>query len=379
MRFWQKIFLISLAVLTVAVNTIAYLLIGNNHQLNKEKEIKSSVDEYSIVVSSFQTNVLYERYRSSEAELDDTQITQIAREFSYLFTLDNLYIQLNKGEERVFSNFTRDLPDNLYENVNQLSEGDARVLIRRDDDSRVYLYITSPVTIQSSNYFFTTIKDITNIYDVKNDQLRFFSVLGPIVSVVVAFIMLILSKLLTSRINRLRKSTMKVANGEYNAIEIKSKDEIGELTADFNTMTEAVKQKVEKLEDIVAQDSKGRYRFNGDHSKIKACQGHSIPWVEPELEYLTPPEFLYHGTTTAAVEKIRKSGAISKMSRHAVHLQADPEKAWQSAVRWHQTPVVLKIDAKKMSDAGFVFGKTENDVWCTESVPVEYIAEYITD
>ena len=253
MRFWQKIFLISLAVLTVAVNTIAYLLIGNNHQLNKEKEIKSSVDEYSIVVSSFQTNVLYERYRSSEAELDDTQITQIAREFSYLFTLDNLYIQLNKGGERVFSNFTRDLPDNLYENVNQLSEGDARVLIRRDDDSRVYLYITSPVTIQSSNYFFTTIKDITNIYDVKNDQLRFFSVLGPIVSVVVAFIMLILSKLLTSRINRLRKSTMKVANGEYNAIEIKSKDEIGELTADFNTMTEAVKQKVEKLEDIASE------------------------------------------------------------------------------------------------------------------------------
>lgn len=253
MRFWQKIFLISLAVLTVAVNTSAYLLIGNNHQLNKEKEIKSSVDEYSIVVSSFQTNVLYERYRSSEAELDDTQITQIAREFSYLFTLDNLYIQLNKGEERVFSNFTRDLPDNLYENVNQLSEGDARVLIRRDDDSRVYLYITSPVTIQSSNYFFTTIKDITNIYDVKNDQLRFFSVLGPIVSVVVAFIMLILSKLLTSRINRLRKSTMKVANGEYNAIEIKSKDEIGELTADFNTMTEAVKQKVEKLEDIASE------------------------------------------------------------------------------------------------------------------------------
>ena len=253
MRFWQKIFLISLAVLTVAVNTIAYLLIGNNHQLNKEKEIKSSVDEYSIVVSSFQTNVLYERYRSSEAELDDTQITQIAREFSYLFTLDNLYIQLNKGEERVFSNFTRDLPDNLYENVNQLSEGDARVLIRRDDDSRVYLYITSPVTIQSSNYFFTTIKDITNIYDVKNDQLRFFSVLGPIVSVVVAFIMLILSKLLTSRINRLRKSTTKVANGEYNAIEIKSKDEIGELTADFNTMTEAVKQKVEKLEDIASE------------------------------------------------------------------------------------------------------------------------------
>ena len=83
-----------------------------------------------------------------------------------------------------------------------------------------------------------------------------------------------------------------------------------------------------KLEAIVAQDSKGRYRFNADHSKIKACQGHSIPWVEPELEYLIPPDFLYHGTTTAAVEKIRKSGAISiiaTLGNYVVSVYGDEE------------------------------------------------------
>ena len=253
MRFWQKIFLISLAVLTVAVNTIAYLLIGNNHQLNKEKEIKSSVDEYSIVV--YPSRLMC--FTSATGPARRSWTIPRSPRLPGSFPTCSLWIICTYSSTRARNgyslNFTRDLPDNLYENVNQLSEGDARVLIRRDDDSRVYLYITSPVTIQSSNYFFTTIKDITNIYDVKNDQLRFFSVLGPIVSVVVAFIMLILSKLLTSRINRLRKSTMKVANGEYNAIEIKSKDEIGELTADFNTMTEAVKQKVEKLEDIASE------------------------------------------------------------------------------------------------------------------------------
>ena len=71
------------------------------------------------------------------------------------------------------------------------------------------------------------------------------------------------------------------------------------------------------------------------------------------------------------------SGAIQKMSRHAVHMQADPSKAWQSATRWHLTPVVLKIDAGKMSRSGFVFGKTENDVWCTETVPAEFIIEQL--
>ncbi len=105
-------------------------------------------------------------------------------------------------------------------------------------------------------------------------------------------------------------------------------------------------------------------------SKIKACQGHSIPRVTLELSFEEPPEYLYHGTTTAALEKIRNIGAILKMSRHAVHMQEKPEKAWQSALRWKQEPVLLMIAAHRMKQDGFVFGKTENAVWCTERVPV---------
>lgn len=133
----------------------------------------------------------------------------------------------------------------------------------------------------------------------------------------------------------------------------------------------------ELLEELVAEDNKGRYRFSGDGTKIKACQGHSIPWVEPELQYGQPPEFLYHGTTEAAYQKILSSGYISKMSRHAVHMQADINKAWQSARRWHQKPVVLKIDAKSMHRDGMSFGVSDNGVWCTECVPVSYIMESI--
>ena len=131
------------------------------------------------------------------------------------------------------------------------------------------------------------------------------------------------------------------------------------------------------LQHIVAQDNKGRYRFNEEGSKIKACQGHTIPWVVPQLEYQEPPQYLYHGTTTEALEKIKESGGLSKMRRHAVHMQADIEKAWQSAMRWRKKPVVLKIDAKRYYEEGGIFGKTENDVWCTETVPLAFIAEEI--
>lgn len=145
-------------------------------------------------------------------------------------------------------------------------------------------------------------------------------------------------------------------------------------------INEAGKYRISReiLEEIVAEDDKGRYRFSEDGQKIKACQGHSIPWVEPELTQSEPPAILYHGTTAQAHEKIMASGAICKMKRHAVHLQVDKENAWQSASRWHgATPVLLKIDAAQMHCDGFRFGVSDNAVWCTEEVPVRYILEVI--
>lgn len=133
------------------------------------------------------------------------------------------------------------------------------------------------------------------------------------------------------------------------------------------------------LRDIVQTDDKGRYRFSPDGARIKACQGHSIPWVIPEMEWREPPQYLYHGTTADAWEKIQSSGGISRMQRHAVHMQSNEKKAWQSAKRWHRIPVVLKIDAAQMFADDIAFGLTENEVWCCDAVPTEYIVEVILE
>ena len=152
---------------------------------------------------------------------------------------------------------------------------------------------------------------------------------------------------------------------------------VSQLIANVNASGKA-QLTLELLKEIVATDNKGRYRFSPDGKRIKACQGHSISWVEPELEARTPPEFLYHGTTTEALQDIMKSGAILRMSRHAVHMQADVDKAWQSAARRkNKTPVVLKIAAGKMSQNGIAFSVSENGVWFCERVPTEYIEEFL--
>ena len=65
------------------------------------------------------------------------------------------------------------------------------------------------------------------------------------------------------------------------------------------------------------------------------------------------------------------------MSRHAVHLSAVEDRAWQSARRRKTRAVVLKIDAAGMYNQGYVFGVSENEVWCTEAIPVQFVAEVL--
>ena len=126
----------------------------------------------------------------------------------------------------------------------------------------------------------------------------------------------------------------------------------------------------ELLERIVAEDSKQRYSFNADGTKIRANQGHSIP-VDVELEQLNPPEFLWHGTGEKYMESIEAQGLISK-SRLYVHLSPDKETAGKVGAR-HGRPVIYRVAAARMAEDGYIFYRSLNGVWLTKAVPVQYL------
>lgn len=131
-----------------------------------------------------------------------------------------------------------------------------------------------------------------------------------------------------------------------------------------------VKVSMEDLQEVVAQNDKKRFAFSEDFKKIRASQGHSI---DIELGYgaKTPPEILYHGTSTKSLDSIKEQGLL-KQNRHHVHLSADKETAQKVGSR-HGKPVVLIVNAKEMQQAGFEFFISENGVWLTETVPVDYL------
>ncbi|MDE6523229.1 MAG: RNA 2'-phosphotransferase [Muribaculaceae bacterium] len=126
----------------------------------------------------------------------------------------------------------------------------------------------------------------------------------------------------------------------------------------------------EDIVDIVSNDSKGRFEFNPDKTKVRALYGHSVK-IDLLLRQQEPPLRLYHGTALKYVESIRNNGLISK-SRQYVHLTEDKYLAIMTGSR-HGQAVLLEINSLAMFNDGYNFYHTNNGTWLTAEVPIQYI------
>jgi putative RNA 2'-phosphotransferase len=124
------------------------------------------------------------------------------------------------------------------------------------------------------------------------------------------------------------------------------------------------------LKHVVATNDKQRFAFNGDYSRIRANQGHSVV-VDLGLVAVEPPEHLYHGTAEATVAAILAEG-LRKQSRQHVHLSVDVATAAKVGGR-HGKPVVLRVKSGEMHRRGVPFYRSENNVWLTDFVAPGYL------
>ncbi|MDW2981787.1 RNA 2'-phosphotransferase [Rhodanobacter sp. KK11] len=146
--------------------------------------------------------------------------------------------------------------------------------------------------------------------------------------------------------------------------------------AEVNALIAGAKQAgrtldVELIRAVVNSSDKKRFALSDDGSRIRAVQGHSTDTVAIQREPKQPPEFLYHGTATRFLDSILAEG-LRPGERHHVHLSEDVSTATAVGQRYGK-PVVLKIEALRMHQQGFVFFQADNGVWLVTNVPNSFL------
>lgn len=127
---------------------------------------------------------------------------------------------------------------------------------------------------------------------------------------------------------------------------------------------------LELINDVVKTNNKKRFAISEDGLFIRAVQGHSLK-TTVAYQAITPPKILYHGTATRFIDSIFNQGLIPN-GRQYVHLSQDYKTAVNVGNR-HGKAVVLIVDSEKMFSEGFEFYQSDNGVWLTLFVPVNYL------
>lgn len=122
----------------------------------------------------------------------------------------------------------------------------------------------------------------------------------------------------------------------------------------------------------VQADTKVRFQIHEDGTKVRCVQGHSLDFVLLDLKPYQGDDFVFHGTSTKSIEKIKVEG-IKKMSRQYVHLSRDPSTAFVVGQR-HGKPDILKVDVGQMLRDGLKVFVAENGVILTDFVDPKYFS-----
>jgi len=128
----------------------------------------------------------------------------------------------------------------------------------------------------------------------------------------------------------------------------------------------------EDLEIIVAGDKQGKKRYEIIDDKIRAMFGHSRGVIEISYPVVSPPTLLYHGTSRAAIQSIKKTG-LETRNRQYVHLTTNLENAKRVADRHSKNIIILKISASDAHNNGIKFHQPEPEHYLCKHIPSDYI------
>lgn len=264
MKLRQKIIINFLFLFLFIFNLGGIIVIENSHNLGLKKEIDRGLSEHLSIYSGVRIILSATKNSTMMYEKNENDIlNSIIKGFLSNFNDQDINIELlDENNNKIFSSTNIKLPDEREEFQNPLL--DRRQYIIRDVGERTYLFITNLLNIDNKKIKFSYIRDISEVYQERKIQYLFFLNVNVLITIVLVVGIYILSNRIINPINNLISSTQNIAQGNFSKkIVVNTNDEIGMLSQNFNTMAEAVEEKIKELEKSFEQ--KQRFIYNLTH------------------------------------------------------------------------------------------------------------------
>lgn len=248
MKFRYKVLIINIILLSIGIGTVGYFMIDKNVNLAIESEVKNAVDENNMLQSAVEYQLL------GVANSGKMAVTSTLIEVSPNITAG---MSANQSEVYIIYDNTQ-----FYTNAEYKSEQPMKLIadatmgekhyVITHENKRDFIYVTSCSQVSGCNLNVVNKRDISDAYDLIKQQIGYFRILLLIILLFCSSMMYIVSRLLTKPLEKLAEVSLAFGDGDYSVrSNIKSKDEVGELSNTYNYMAQSVSDHVDALEDMI--------------------------------------------------------------------------------------------------------------------------------
>ena len=246
MKFSYKILLVTIIVTAFAFGFGGYFFVNHVFETSLGREVEQAMDESSILQFAFETAAL--NIPSKYDVLQDTMVEQIG-----------LNLEKSQGTVRLLR-LSDEKKNPLYASEGFTENTD--FLMQIDEQTRIYqisqlegkYYVQTGTVLNALDriLYLETMKDVTEVFEEKAEGFSFYRKLTLVILFGSSVLMFFVSSWLTMPIRLLTKATKKMAEGDYSyRARVISRDEMGELTCDFNQMANTLEENIHKLENEI--------------------------------------------------------------------------------------------------------------------------------
>ena len=263
MKLWQKIFLSALALIILAIDITAGVLLASNHRLMIEREQGKAAERHYYLTATIQNRMVYERLRQKKLLLTAETIDGILRSMVSSQQQDIDGVAVFRDDTEVSSYQSAPLTAAFREQVLQ-SEDDTPLSLILDYEEHAYILTGSPVTMQGVRYTVFTLSDISAVYDTLDSQLQFVRFVSLAFACLIGIVLILVVFRLLSPLNRINTSIRRIAAGQYKLrLPEKGGQEFRRLSQNVNKMAASIETNIETVQALA--DSRKQFIDNLAH------------------------------------------------------------------------------------------------------------------
>jgi signal transduction histidine kinase len=251
MKFFTKLFLCAVLVLTAALSFAEYFTVSSSLDNAVNYQVESGLQQHQLVKYALQSGIITAARSGSVSE---NTFSAVAEQ-----TADAMGVSLSLSATDGNELYSNAIPDLVEADQVEMETTDGAITycireVQTLSSVGRSLFMVSTFNQNGYTLQLTTVQDVTSVFSEaaalqKHCQQVFF-----LATMAGSLAMLVLAWLLTQPIKRLDRASRAFAEGNYDKrLATRSRDEIGDLTRTYNWMADNIEDKIEALELAVRQ------------------------------------------------------------------------------------------------------------------------------